>query len=91
MLHMESDHRSVMAQRVIPAKHWKGSQAKHRKANKLTDPMEGNGLSERVEISTFEERDRELERKVLKVKDTATKSEHPEEDSTRTKRKRGKS
>ena len=37
MLHMASDHRSVMAQFVIPGKDWKGSQAKHRKANKLTD------------------------------------------------------
>ena len=80
MLHMASDHRSVLAQFVIPAKDWKGSQAKHRKSNKLTDPMEGNGLSERVEISTFEERYRELERKVLKVKDPATKTEHPEQE-----------
>ena len=29
MLHMGSDHRSVMAQFVIPSKDWKGSQAKH--------------------------------------------------------------
>ena len=80
MLHMGSDHRSAMAQFVIPAKDWKGSQAKHRKANKLTDPIEGNGLSERVEISTFEERYHELEMKVLKVKDIATKTEHPEQE-----------